>query len=108
MAKALALHSDGEGSISEVEIRNIIIQDFIIQTTKNLELVCFSDCSLYDEILNYNISDFDLRDRTLAIGVQSKSFSHYAMFPGLFFFSFGETSYTCLRLEFSRRMYETK
>jgi hypothetical protein len=27
----------GEGSIPEVEIRNIIIQDFIIQTTKNLE-----------------------------------------------------------------------
>ena len=52
----------GKGSILEVEIRNIIIQDFIIQTTKNLKLVCFSGCSLYDEILNYDISDFDLMD----------------------------------------------
>src|SRR5438128_730994 len=41
-----------KGSILEVEIRNIIIQDFIIQTTKNLD---------------YDISDFDFRDRTLAI-----------------------------------------
>src|SRR6185437_7750635 len=44
-----------------------IIQDFIIQTTKNPGSRNQIFCSLYDEILNYDISDFDLRDRTLAL-----------------------------------------
>ena len=43
MVKALDLHFDGEGSIPEVEIRNIIIQDFIIQikqTNSRFFVVC--------------------------------------------------------------------
>ena len=45
--KALALHSEGQGF--DPEGRNQIC------------------CGFHDKILNYDISDFDLRDRTLAL-----------------------------------------
>ena len=74
----------GEGSIPEVEIRIIIIQDFIIQTTKNPGDRIPVFCSLYDEILNYNISDFDLRDRTLTLRSAKRKLYNLAISSGLF------------------------
>ena len=53
----------GEGSIPEVEIRNKSEKIF---------------CSLYDEILNYDISDFDLQDRTLALRSANRELYHFA------------------------------
>src|SRR6185437_4704773 len=76
--------SKSEGSIPEVEIRNIIIQDFIIQTTKNRDSTSGIFCSLYDEILNYDISDFDLWDRTLALWSAKRELYHLAISSGLF------------------------
>ena len=64
MAKALALHSEGRGF--DPGGRN--------QKYHNPRLFC----SLYDEILDYDISDFDLRDQTLALRSAKRELYHFA------------------------------
>ena len=62
--KALYLHSEGQGF--DLGGRS--------QKYHNSRLFC----SLYDEILNYDISDFNLQDRTLAFRSANRELYHFA------------------------------
>ena len=61
--KALALHSEGRGF--DPGGRNQKYHNSRFHHTNYKKPGFF--CSLYDEILNYDISNFDLRGRTLAL-----------------------------------------
>jgi hypothetical protein len=78
------LHSKGRGFDSGGRNQKYHNSRFI-QTTKFLISISRIFCSLYDEILNYDIFYFDLRDRTLALfRVQSESFTTWPSRPDFF------------------------
>ena len=65
--KALALHSEERGFDPGGLNQKYHNSRFHHTNYKKSEGLNQKVCSLYDEILNYDISDFDLRDRTLAL-----------------------------------------